>query len=149
MTMGLRTQLSSSSSLLVSAKAVCRAGSATLAGHVKMWTAGVRVGVAGLGATSFAGVCRVAGVRAAVSEAPTARVGAVDTDGLPVKALMEALEAAGRRGAEVSFWKLIDKTVSNFTVYELSCMNVCRIRCNLHHNGLSKLLVSRELNSFE
>ena len=99
----LRTQLLSSSSLLVSAKEVCQARSATLAAHIKMWIASVRVGVVGLGTTSFAGMCRIVGVRAIVSEAPTARVGAVDTDGLPVKALMEALEAAGPRGPEVSF----------------------------------------------
>ena len=37
-----------------------------------------------------------------------ARVGVVDTNGLPVKVLMEGLEAADRRGVEVSVWKLTE-----------------------------------------
>lgn len=41
--------------------------------------------------------------RAAVSSAESSvRIGAMDAASLPVKELMEALDAAGRRGAEVS-----------------------------------------------
>ncbi|KAG0563191.1 hypothetical protein M758_8G009700 [Ceratodon purpureus] len=101
MTAGLTAVASSSGKLLSPAAAVCRPGCGALAGRVRMGTAGGRPGAQGM-RTSSSGMRRVRGVRAAaVSEAPAARIGVVDTEGLPVKALMEALEAAGRRGAEV------------------------------------------------
>lgn len=96
MATGLRALASSSSSLLVPAQSISRVRSSpALAGIPKF-----RVGAAGMCTQRRAGLAGV--VRAAVSEAPAARIGAVNTAGLPVKALMDALDAAGRRGAEVS-----------------------------------------------
>lgn len=67
----------------------------------KMWIAN-----ANLSAWAVSGVPQTRGTvspRAAVSPAERfARVGALDAASLPVKELMEALDAAGRRGAEVS-----------------------------------------------
>jgi hypothetical protein len=112
MATGLRPLAASSSSALLSpSKASLRAGPAALAGHVKMWTAGVRVGAQGM----CAGARRVGSVRAAVSQAPTAGIGVVNTDGLPVTALLEALEAAGRRGAEVRTLSCKTGPISLFT----------------------------------
>lgn len=52
--------------------------------------------------------------RAAVSSAErSVRIGALDAASLPVKELMEALDAAGRRGAEVSERKIGRTVFSN------------------------------------
>ena len=67
----------------------------------KMWIAN-----ANLPSWAVSGVPRTTGTvspRAAVSSAESSvRIGAMDAASLPVKELMEALDAAGRRGAEVS-----------------------------------------------
>lgn len=51
--------------------------------------------------TNSSGVRRGGIARSAVSEVTASKIGAISTEGLPVKALMEVLDAAGHRGAEV------------------------------------------------
>lgn len=100
--MGART-LTSASTSLVLPKSLSKGAASALLGHVKLWTS-VKVGGSRAMCTNSSGVRRGGIARSAVSEVTASKIGAISTEGLPVKALMEVLDAAGHRGAEVSLF---------------------------------------------